>query len=88
MDPIIGRVAFTMGFLVFVLALLLLPALDPDSPQFVANALALSISGVFLLVIVIMVRRAARLPGLQQFDDDAEAPDAAEEDDPSSPPPE
>ncbi|MCZ7544174.1 MAG: hypothetical protein M5R40_11855 [Anaerolineae bacterium] len=31
MDPIIGRVAFTMGFLVFVLALLLLPALDPDS---------------------------------------------------------
>ncbi|MCZ7544334.1 MAG: hypothetical protein M5R40_12740 [Anaerolineae bacterium] len=46
----------------FVLALLLLPALDPDSPQFVANALALSISGVFLLVIVIMgaARRGCR----------------------------
>ncbi|MCZ7544175.1 MAG: hypothetical protein M5R40_11860 [Anaerolineae bacterium] len=53
-----------------------------------ANALALSISGVFLLVIVIMVRRAARLPGLQQFDDDAETPDATGEEDPSSPPPE
>ena len=87
MDPTIGRVAFTMGFLVFALSLLLLPALDPASPQFVVNALALSISGVFLLVIVILVRRAARLPGIRRFDEDAEEPDAGEEDGPSSPPP-
>ena len=62
MAPSIGRIAFTTGLSVFLLALLMLPTLDPESPEFVADVLALLISGVFLLLVVISVRRAARLP--------------------------
>jgi apolipoprotein N-acyltransferase len=60
MDPTVGRVAFTLGFTVFGLALSLLPWLEPDSPEFVVNLLALGMSGLFLLVVIFAVRLAAR----------------------------
>ncbi len=61
MSPYIGRIAFTSGFAVFVMALVLLPFLSPTSPEFVADVLALIISGFFLGLVVWSVRRAARL---------------------------
>jgi hypothetical protein len=62
MAPPIARVAFATGLTVFLLALLVLPSLEPDSAEFVADVLALIISGLFLLLVVVSVRRAAYLP--------------------------
>jgi hypothetical protein len=45
-----------------VLALITLPFLDPSSPEFVADAIALTLSGSFCGLIVWSVRRAARIP--------------------------
>lgn len=67
MDPTVGRLAFTTGFMVFILSLLILPTLDADSPEFVADVLAMGISGVFLLVVIIMVRRSAHLPDIKDY---------------------
>ncbi len=61
MSPYIGRIAFTTGFSVFVMALVLLPFLNSTSPEFVADVLALIISGFFLVLVMWSVRRAARL---------------------------
>ncbi|MCK4450653.1 MAG: hypothetical protein KAW49_04975 [Anaerolineae bacterium] len=62
MAPTIGRLAFTIGFSVFLLALIMLPCLDPGSAEFVADVLALLLSGTFLGLVVWSVRRAVRLP--------------------------
>jgi hypothetical protein len=47
---------------VFLLALITLPFLDPSSAEFVADVLALLLSGTFVGLVVWNVRRAARLP--------------------------
>jgi len=62
MAPPVGRLAFTMGFSVFLLALIILPFLDPSSAEFVADLLALFFSGTFVGLVVWSVRRAARIP--------------------------
>ncbi len=62
MNPLFGRMAFTSGITIFLMALLVMPALKPNTPSYIANVLALIISGGFTLAVVIMVRRAARLP--------------------------
>ena len=62
MAPPVGRLAFTIGLSVFLLALITLPSLDPNSAEFVADLLALLLSGSFVGLVVWSVRRAARLP--------------------------
>ena len=62
MAPPVGRLAFTIGLSVFLLALITLPFLDPGSAEFVADLLALLLSGIFVGLVVWSVRRAARLP--------------------------
>lgn len=74
MAPTVGRLAFTTGLFVFGLALLLLPFLEPGSPEFVADVLALFFSGIFLAVVVWSVRRAARLRKIPLPQDRQESP--------------
>ncbi len=64
MAPALGRLAFTMGLTLFLLALIALPFLSPGSPAFVADVLALLISGAFLTLLVWSIRReiARRIP--------------------------
>lgn len=64
MAPVIGRLAFTMGLTLFLLALMALPFLEPGSPAFVVDLMALGISGGFLILVVVSVRRevARRIP--------------------------
>ena len=67
MPPAIGRLAFSMGFTIFLLALVTLPFLDPGSAEFVVDLIALGLSAIFVGLIVWSVRRAARLPS-RSFD--------------------
>jgi hypothetical protein len=62
MPPTVGRLAFSMGFTIFLLALVTLPFLDPGSAEFVVDLIALGLSAVFVGLIVWSVRRAASLP--------------------------
>lgn len=62
MNPLVGQVAFSMGLTIFLLALVILPFLDRTSPEFVADVMALLISGLFTVVIALWTRRRARLP--------------------------
>ena len=62
MAPLVGRLAFTIGFSVFLLALITLPFLKLNSAEFVADVLALFLSGIFLGLVVWSVRRATRFP--------------------------
>jgi len=62
MAPGVGRIAFTMGVLVVILALIPLPFLPKGSPEFVADVLALIVGSTYLTLVVLSVRRAARLP--------------------------
>ncbi len=72
MPPAIGRIAFSTGLTIFLLALVLLPVLEPDRPEFVADILALIISGIFTLLVFISVRRAASLKMKRRFPPDRE----------------
>lgn len=62
MNPLLGQAAFSMGLTIFVMALVVLPFIDRQSPEFVADVLALIFSGLFTLMIVWQVRRAAKIP--------------------------
>jgi hypothetical protein len=62
MAPIVGRIAFNIGFSVFILAVILLPFLDPSSAEFVVDVLAVILSGTFTALVAWSVRRASRLP--------------------------
>lgn len=62
MNPLVGQAVFSMGLTIFLLALLVLPFLDRGSPEFVADVLALAISGLLTAGIVFHVRRVAILP--------------------------
>jgi hypothetical protein len=62
MDPQTGRMALASGATVFLLALVILPLIDPESPQFVADVLALILSGIFLAVVSVIIWRGARPP--------------------------
>jgi hypothetical protein len=80
MNPLAGRVAFSMGLTVFLLALITLPFLDPSSPEFVADAIALALSGIFVGLVVCSARRAARLPAIERLPDDASRPGRPDDD--------
>lgn len=62
MAPAMGRAAFTIGIAVLVMALCSLLYLEPGSPEFVADILALVFISAFLGLLTWYVRRAARLP--------------------------
>ncbi len=61
MAPHIGRIAFNLGFLVLILALIPLPFLEPGSAEFVVDLVALGASAIFLGLVAWDVRRQARL---------------------------
>ncbi len=48
MGPVLGRVAFTIGLFLVILALLPLPFLEWGSAVFVVDVLALAMSSLFL----------------------------------------
>lgn len=62
MEPAVGKTAFTIGVAVVVMALFALFFVEPGSPEFVADVLALIFGSLFLGLVIWSVRRAARLP--------------------------
>jgi len=63
MSPVVGRIAFNIGVLLFILSLVPLPFLPVGSAEFVVDVIALVLSSIFLALVVWSVRRQARLPG-------------------------
>ena len=62
MAPIVGKAAFTIGVAVLIMALFALLYVEPGSPEFVVDILALVFITAFLGLVIWSVRRAARLP--------------------------
>lgn len=62
MAPSVAKTAFTIALSVILMGLCALLWIDPESPEFVADILAMTIAGVFLVVLIWHVRRASRLP--------------------------
>ncbi len=62
MAPAVGKLAFTMGILAIIMALVPLPFLERDSPEFTVDVIALIVASIFLALVVWDVRRQARLP--------------------------
>jgi len=62
MEPHIGRLAFNVAILILMLTLIPLPFLEKDSPEFVADILALIFDLVFLFFVTYEVRREAKIP--------------------------
>lgn len=67
MGPVLGRVAFTVGIFLVILALLPLPFLEWGSAEFVVDVLALAMSSAFLGYVVWRVRQEVRM-GLGERD--------------------
>ena len=68
MGPVVGRIAFTVGVFLVILALIPLPFLEWGSPEFVVDVLALLMSGSFLTYITVRIYREARLDGPDEQD--------------------
>ena len=62
MSPRVGRVAFNLALFFALVSGILIPLLDESSPSFYVNILALTVSIAFLVVVVLEVRRQARIP--------------------------
>ncbi|HBR09994.1 hypothetical protein LR021_05450 [Candidatus Bipolaricaulota bacterium] len=62
MAPYVGRIAFTVGLFVLIFALIPLPFLERDSPEFVASLIAAAISSFWLGFIIWSIRRAVAVP--------------------------
>lgn len=62
MAPAVGKAAFTTGIAVLILALFALLYVEPGSPEFVVDMMALVFDTIFLGLVIWSVRRAARLP--------------------------
>jgi len=60
MDPNIGRVAFNLGLVLLILALIPLSFLDMNSAEFIVDILAIIISLFFLIFVSYEVRRQAK----------------------------
>ena len=56
MDPELLRGAFRLGFLIFALALIILPFQDRSSPEFVVTVLAVIVGGVFIAIVTFLAR--------------------------------
>lgn len=61
MEPHVGRIAFTLGIFVLVLALIPLPFLRRDSAEFTVSLIAAVLSSVFLGFVVWSVRRQVHI---------------------------
>ena len=70
MNPQMGRTALTSGLLIFGLAVLTLPGLEPNSPAYVTDLLAIIVSVVFLLIVIVTIRLSSRPPLGPDPDDD------------------
>ncbi len=60
MDPNIGRVAFNLGVVLVVLALIPLPFLDVNSAEFIIDILTIIISFAFLMCLSYEIRRQVK----------------------------
>ncbi len=61
MAPHVGRIAFTLGVFVLILALIPLPFLERGSPEFIVDLIALVAISIFLGFVIWDVRRQARI---------------------------
>ncbi|TFB07939.1 hypothetical protein E3V08_06245 [Candidatus Atribacteria bacterium MT.SAG.1] len=61
MEPHVGRIAFTLGIFVLILALIPLPFLRRDSAEFTVSLMAAVLSSVFLGFVVWSVRRQVHI---------------------------
>ncbi len=68
MGPVVGRIAFTVGLFLVILALIPLPFLEWGSAEFVVDVLALIMSSSFLAYVVWRVRREVRWSRRNQED--------------------
>ncbi|OYT62044.1 MAG: hypothetical protein B6U69_02485 [Thermofilum sp. ex4484_15] len=57
MNPVMGRLLTLMCFVVLMMAILALPNLKSDEPEYVVDLLALTISLIVLILVIIEVRR-------------------------------
>jgi hypothetical protein len=62
MDPELLRSAFRLGFLILVMALLVLPFEDRSSPEFVATVLALVVGALFVGIVTVLARSSLPPP--------------------------
>ncbi len=62
MDPLLLRGAFRIGFVIFLLAAVLLPFEDRASPEFVATVLALLVGLIFIGIVTVLARATVPPP--------------------------
>jgi uncharacterized membrane-anchored protein len=55
-DPLLLRSAFRLGFVILLLALVILPFEDRSSPEFVATVLAVIVGSIFVGIVVVLAR--------------------------------
>lgn len=55
-----GKIAFTIGIFILILALIPLPFLRRDSPEFIVDIVAIIVSLVFLGLVIWRVRKGLR----------------------------
>lgn len=65
MAPHLGRIAFNLGMVVLIMAIIPLPSLSPGSAAFVADLIALVVAAVFLGIVAWHVRKQAHLADKQ-----------------------
>jgi hypothetical protein len=58
MAPDAGKAAFTLAVFITLVAALLLPFEPRESAEFVVTVMALAVGLVFLLLVVVLVRRS------------------------------
>ena len=56
MDPVLLRSAFRIGFVIFAIALVILPFEDRASPEFVATVLSVVIGLAFMSIVMFLAR--------------------------------
>jgi hypothetical protein len=66
MAPHIGRIAFNLGMLVLILAIIPLPFLKPGSAEFVVDLLAIIVAIAFLGFVAWEARREARMAKMRR----------------------
>ncbi len=80
MAPHVGKTAFAIGIFVIVLSLVILPFLEPGSPQFIVTLITLAIISVWLGFIVWSIRRETAVPRMKPDKDrPADAKEAVNE---------
>jgi hypothetical protein len=58
MAPDAGKAAFTLAVFITLVALLILPFQPRESAEFVVTVMALTVGLVFLLAVIVVVRRS------------------------------